>query len=199
MKDVISPRVYSHSLYFKTTFSSCAGMPTCHNSPSYHQSGPSLVDAAPVVTLGAAGAVMFGKTTPTEFASSTEEPPTADRHDSPRTPGGSSSGSGAAVDDYQVPVALRTQTGGSTIMPGSLNEIQYASHPFLLKGSNIAFCRTWIWEEITEGYGSVLTPSAADEAPVGGHSSCLSVGCLQRKVVGIPKYFRSLEPLELES
>lgn len=62
----------------------------------------------------------------TEFAATTIGAPTINPH-SPdgkiRTPGGSSSGSGASVADCQVPLALTTQTGGSTIRPASFNGI----------------------------------------------------------------------------
>lgn len=69
-----------------------------------------------------------GKTTTTEFAAVTKGSKTRNPHDPSRTPGGSSSGSGAAVGDMQVPLALGTQTGGSTIRPGSFNGI-YAFKP----------------------------------------------------------------------
>lgn len=71
---------------------------------------------------------MTGKTTTTEFASTTAGPKTRNPHDSSRTPGGSSSGSAAAVGDFQAPIGLGTQTGGSTIRPGSFNGI-YAFKP----------------------------------------------------------------------
>lgn len=77
-------------------------MPTVHNSPIYKDEPATLVDAAPIITLRAAGAIIFGKTTTTEFASTTVGGPSANPHDPSRTPGGSSSGSGAAVGDYQV-------------------------------------------------------------------------------------------------
>ncbi|KAL3458410.1 amidase signature domain-containing protein [Aspergillus heterothallicus] len=102
-------------------------MPTEHNSPLYKKSIVP-VDAAPVAILRAAGALIFGKTTTTEFAATTAGPVTCNPHDPTRTPGGSSSGSGAAVGDYQIPIALGTQTGGSTIRPGSFNGI-YAIKP----------------------------------------------------------------------
>lgn len=98
-------------------------MPTGYNSAIYKDQAATLVDAAPVITLRAAGALIFGKTTTTEFAATTEGGPACNPHDPRRTPGGSSSGSGAAVGDYQVPIALGTQTGGSTIRPGSFNGI----------------------------------------------------------------------------
>jgi Asp-tRNA(Asn)/Glu-tRNA(Gln) amidotransferase A subunit family amidase len=77
-------------------------MPTGHNSSIFRDDPPALVDAAPVITLRAAGALDFGKTTITEFASTTDGGPSMNPHDSNRTPGGSSSGSGAAVGDCQV-------------------------------------------------------------------------------------------------
>ena len=95
-------------------------MPTGYNSTIY-KDALSLVDAGPVITLRAAGALIFGKTTTTEFAASHEGPATRNPYDPSRTPGGSSSGSAAAVADYQVPIALGSQTGGSTIRPGSYN------------------------------------------------------------------------------
>lgn len=65
-----------------------------------------------------------GKTTTAEFAASYTGPAsTRNPHNPARTPGGSSSGSGAAVGDFQAPVALGTQTGGSTIRPGSFNGV----------------------------------------------------------------------------
>ncbi|KAJ0340762.1 hypothetical protein KNSL1_011406 [Colletotrichum chrysophilum] len=74
----------------------------------------------------------LSKTTTTEFAATVAGPKTINPHtaSSPpvRTPGGSSSGSGAAVADFQAPLALGTQTGGSTIRPASFNGI-YALKP----------------------------------------------------------------------
>lgn len=76
------------------------------------------VDAFVVSELRAAGAIILGKTVTTELAffgpGKTRHP-----HDPARTPGGSSSGSAAAVADFQVPLALGTQTAGSIIRPAS--------------------------------------------------------------------------------
>ncbi|HZA66108.1 MAG TPA: amidase [Geminicoccaceae bacterium] len=75
-------------------------------------------DAAIVSRLKAAGAVIMGKTVTTELAyfapSKTRNP-----HDPARTPGGSSSGSAAAVASGMVPLAVGTQTNGSVIRPAS--------------------------------------------------------------------------------
>ncbi|KAI1424463.1 amidase [Xylaria sp. FL1777] len=102
-------------------------MPTQHNSPIYRGDAPKL-DAAPVIILRQAGALLLGKTTTTEFASTQGGPKTRNPHDPKRTPGGSSSGSAAAVGDFQAPIGLGSQTGGSTIRPGSFNGI-YAFKP----------------------------------------------------------------------
>lgn len=105
-------------------------MPTRHNSPIYADStaGGAGHDAASVMVLRQAGCLLLGKTTTTEFASTVDGPKTCNPHDPSRTPGGSSSGSGAAVGDMQAAIGLGTQTGGSTIRPGSFNGI-YALKP----------------------------------------------------------------------
>jgi Asp-tRNA(Asn)/Glu-tRNA(Gln) amidotransferase A subunit family amidase len=94
-----------------------ADMPTEYGSPLYAGHRPAA-DAACVALLRAAGATIIGKTVTTEFATSH---PGKTRHPrSPgRTPGGSSSGSAAAVSDGMVPVALGTQTMGSVIRPAA--------------------------------------------------------------------------------
>ncbi|KAH0429232.1 hypothetical protein CcaCcLH18_08584 [Colletotrichum camelliae] len=106
-------------------------MPTQHGSVLYKDDEPK-VDAASIIVLRNAGALLLGKTTTTEFAATVAGPKTINPHtaSSPptRTPGGSSSGSGAAVADFQAPLALGTQTGGSTIRPASFNGI-YALKP----------------------------------------------------------------------
>lgn len=103
-------------------------MPTQHNSPIHKGTTAGGVDAGSVTMLRSAGALILGKTATTEFAATTEGPSTRNPHDARRTPGGSSSGSGAAVADLQAAVALGTQTGGSIIRPGSFNGV-YAFKP----------------------------------------------------------------------
>ncbi|CAK7217409.1 hypothetical protein SEUCBS140593_003197, partial [Sporothrix eucalyptigena] len=102
-------------------------MPTQFNSPIYAGHAPQL-DASSIAVLRDAGALLLGKATTAEFAATNVGPKTKNPHDPLRTPGGSSSGSAAAVGDFQAPVALATQTGGSTIRPGSFNGI-YALKP----------------------------------------------------------------------
>ena len=93
-------------------------MPTQYNSPLY-EGFSGGVDAACVTLLREAGALILGKTETAEFASSGRLAPTVNPHDLTRTPGGSSSGSAAAIADFHVPLALGTQTGGSVIRPAS--------------------------------------------------------------------------------
>ena len=93
-------------------------MPTQYNSPLYEGFQPAL-DAACVALLRSAGAVILGKTHTVEFAATGRPPPTRNPRNVSRTPGGSSSGSAAAVADEHVPLTLGTQTGGSIIRPAS--------------------------------------------------------------------------------
>lgn len=94
-----------------------AGLPTEYGSPIYKGRRGSE-DAAIVTRLRERGAVLVGKTHTTAFAFRTPAP-TRNPHDLAHTPGGSSSGSAAAVAAGMVPLAIGTQTGGSTIRPAS--------------------------------------------------------------------------------
>ncbi len=94
-----------------------ADMPTQCNSPIYRGYQP-RTDAASVALVRRAGGIILGKTVTTEFASRMPGP-TRNPHNLEHTPGGSSSGSGAAVADFMVPLAFGTQTGGSTIRPAA--------------------------------------------------------------------------------
>ncbi|MGH7399033.1 MAG: amidase [Candidatus Rokuibacteriota bacterium] len=94
-----------------------ADMPTENGSVLHAGRTPSR-DAAVVERLRAAGAVIMGKTVTTEFATRTPGK-TRNPHNPAHTPGGSSSGSAAAVAAGMVPLAVGSQTGGSTIRPGS--------------------------------------------------------------------------------
>jgi Asp-tRNA(Asn)/Glu-tRNA(Gln) amidotransferase A subunit family amidase len=92
-------------------------MPTALGSPLWAGRTPRR-DAAAVARLRAAGAIIMGKTVTTEYAYRTPGK-TRNPHDPERTPGGSSSGSAAAVAAFMVPGAIGSQTGGSTIRPAA--------------------------------------------------------------------------------
>ncbi|MFB7534038.1 amidase [Streptomyces sp. NPDC056178] len=130
-----------------------ADQPTGYGSPRHRGHRPDR-DAWCVARLRASGAVLVGKTVTTEFAYFTPGR-TANPHAPHHTPGGSSSGSAAAVADRMVPLALGTQTAGSTIRPA-------------------AYCGT---------AGHVATPGAFPLTGIAGLSHTLdSLGLLTRTV-----------------
>lgn len=94
-----------------------ADMPTAYGSPIYAGHQPRR-DAEVIARLRAAGALIVGKTATTEFAYA-HPAATVNPHDAAHTPGGSSSGSAAAVADGMVALALGSQTGGSTVRPSA--------------------------------------------------------------------------------
>jgi len=94
-----------------------ADFPTRYGSSIYADHRPPA-DAACVSLIQGQGAVIPGKTVTTEFAYF-QPGPTTNPVNSRHTPGGSSSGSAAAVADFMVPLALGTQTAGSVIRPAA--------------------------------------------------------------------------------
>ena len=94
-----------------------ADFPTEYGTPIY--AGRQMVEDATVVArLRQAGAIIMGKTVTAEFAVLSPGK-TTNPHDASRTPGGSSSGSAAAVAAGMVPLSVGTQTNGSVIRPAS--------------------------------------------------------------------------------
>ena len=94
-----------------------AGVPTEYGSSVYRGYVPTR-DAEVVRRLKEAGALLVGKTATTEFAYA-HPAATVNPHNALHTPGGSSSGSAAAIADGMVDLALGSQTGGSTIRPSA--------------------------------------------------------------------------------
>ncbi len=94
-----------------------AGMPTTAGAAAFAHTHPTR-DATLVARLRSAGAVILGKTVATEFAFK-DPAPTLNPWSADRTPGGSSSGSAAAVAARQVPGAIGTQTVGSILRPAA--------------------------------------------------------------------------------
>ena len=98
-----------------------AGLRTEAGSRSWSGFVPSY-DATVVARLKKAGAIILGKTHTTEFAHR-DTAPTRNPWNTNHTPGGSSSGSGAAVAARMCPAAFGSQTGGSTLRPAAFNGI----------------------------------------------------------------------------
>lgn len=105
-----------------------ADMPTQNGSPLFTGHQP-VRDASCVAQIRGNGGVVIGKTVTTELANNHPNK-TRNPHNPAHTPGGSSSGSAAAVGAKTIPLALGTQTGGSVIRPGSFCGI-YAMKPTL--------------------------------------------------------------------
>jgi len=94
------------------------GLPTRHGSPVFAGAPPAASDAALTHLLREKGAVLVGKTHTAAFAYF-DSAPTRNPHQHGHTPGGSSSGSAAAVAAGMVPFATGTQTQGSIVRPAS--------------------------------------------------------------------------------
>ncbi|MBB3998121.1 amidase [Aureimonas pseudogalii] len=136
-------------------------LPTTYGSPIYRDHQP-RADAAIVAQVRGAGGWVAGKTATTEFAAMN---PAATRnpHDRLRSPGGSSSGSAAAVAAGFIPVALGTQTAGSIIRPAAYCGIAGLKPSFRLLPT--VGVKTFAWSLDTVG---LFAPSARDVARFAG-------------------------------
>jgi len=119
-----------------------ADMPT-EDGSVLHSGRTPAHDATPVAMLRAAGAVILGKTVTTEFATYTPGK-TRNPHNPAHTPGGSSSGSAAAVAAGMVPLALGSQTNGSVIRPASYCGVYgfKPTHGMISRGGVLTLSRT---------------------------------------------------------
>src|SRR5579872_4864914 len=117
-----------------------ADLPTEMGSVIYKGHRP-RGDAPVVMMLKRAGATIVGKTTTTAFAAN-DPTPTVNPRNHAHTPGGSSSGSAAAVAAGMIPLALGTQTGGSVIRPASFCGTAAPSYRLLPTVSVKCYSRT---------------------------------------------------------
>lgn len=117
-----------------------AGLKTTAGSPILADYVPTE-DADVVANMRAAGAVILGKTVTTEWAAS-DAPPTRNPWNLSHTPGGSSSGSAAAVAARMCPAATGTQAAGSVVRPAAYNGIVglKPTHGFLSRRGLISHC-----------------------------------------------------------
>ncbi|KAK5701677.1 hypothetical protein LTR97_004495 [Elasticomyces elasticus] len=130
VKDIMETKGFRPERYLRHSYCLLAAdMPTQYGSPLYSGNWPDI-DSSPVSILRSAGALIFGKTTTPEFTVLNKGPNTTNPHDRRRTPGGSSTGSAAAVADFQVPLSLGSQNGGSIIRPASYTGL-FAMKPTL--------------------------------------------------------------------
>lgn len=118
-----------------------ADMPTEDGTP-LHAGRQPVADSTVVQFLREAGAIIMGKTVTTEMACY-HPGKTTNPHDPARTPGGSSSGSAAAVASFMVPLAVGTQTNGSVIRPASFCGVHgfKPSHAFISRHGILSLSR----------------------------------------------------------
>lgn len=123
-----------------------AELPTEMGSPIYKGWQP-RADAPVVMLLKRAGATVVGKTTTTAFASM-DPTATLNPRNTAHTPGGSSSGSAAAVAAGMIPLALGTQTGGSVIRPASFCGVAAIKPSFRLLPTVGVKCYSWTLDTV---------------------------------------------------
>jgi Asp-tRNA(Asn)/Glu-tRNA(Gln) amidotransferase A subunit family amidase len=150
-------------------------------------------DAAVVMLLKQAGATIIGKTTTTAFAAN-DPTATVNPRNHAHTPGGSSSGSAAAVAAGMIPLALGTQTGGSVIRPASFCGVAAIKPSFQLLPTVGVKCFSWTLdtvgllaagvEDLARGLAAMtnrpeLMPGAAVSAP--------RIGVVTQEFAGAPE------------
>jgi len=123
-----------------------SNLPTEMGSPIYRGWRP-RADAAVVQMLKQAGATIVGKTTTTAFAS-LDPTATLNPRNGGHTPGGSSSGSAAAVAAGMIPLALGTQTGGSVIRPAAFCGVAAIKPSFPLLPTVGVKCYSWTLDTV---------------------------------------------------
>jgi Asp-tRNA(Asn)/Glu-tRNA(Gln) amidotransferase A subunit family amidase len=166
--------------------------PTEMGSPIYRGWRP-RADAPVVAMLKQAGATIVGKTTTTAFASR-DPTATLNPRNPDHTPGGSSSGSAAAVAAGMIPLALGTQTGGSVIRPASFCGVAAIKPSFRLLPTVGVKCYSWTLdtvglfaagvEDLAHGLSAMtnrpeLLPGAAMQAP--------RIGVVTQDFAGLPE------------
>jgi len=121
-------------------------MPTEMGSVIYRGHQP-RADAPVVMLLKQAGATIAGKTTTTAFAAN-DPTPTLNPRNHGHTPGGSSSGSAAAVGAGMIPLAVGTQTGGSVIRPASFCGVAAIKPSYRLLPTVGVKCFSWALDTV---------------------------------------------------
>ena len=169
-----------------------ADLPTEMGAKIYRGWRP-RADAAVVMMLKQAGASVAGKTTTTAFASR-DPTATLNPHNHGHTPGGSSSGSAAAVAAGMIPLALGTQTGGSVIRPASYCGVAAIKPSFRILPTIGVKCYSWTLdtvglfaagvEDLALGLSAItnrpeLLPGAAIERP--------RIGIVMQEFAGAPE------------
>ncbi|MGB9364679.1 MAG: amidase [Xanthobacteraceae bacterium] len=142
-----------------------ADMPTEYGSAAYKGHRPAA-DASSVTMLRRAGATILGKTVTTEFAHQ-QTGKTRNPHNLEHTPGGSSSGSAAAVAAGMVPIATGSQTAGSVIRPGAFCGVAAFKPSYKLIPTIGVKCYAWSLDTVGLYAASVADVAYATAAMTG--------------------------------
>jgi Asp-tRNA(Asn)/Glu-tRNA(Gln) amidotransferase A subunit family amidase len=161
--------------------------PTSYGSPIYSGHQPST-EAAMVAVVRAAGGLVAGKSVTTEFAF-LHPSPTLNPAAAGRTPGGSSSGSAAAVAAGLVPLAIGSQTGGSTIRPASYCGIAGFKPSFGVLPTAGMKCFSWSLD--TVGLFARTVPAVAQfaQAVSGGRVEAVPTPAARNLRIGVPRAY----------
>ncbi|MEO8318493.1 MAG: amidase [Bradyrhizobium sp.] len=159
-----------------------SNFPTEMGSPIY-RGYRSRGDAAVVMMLKQAGASIAGKTTTTAFAS-TDPTATLNPHNHGHTPGGSSSGSAAAVAAGMIPLALGTQTGGSVIRPASFCGVAAIKPSYRLLPTVGVKCYSWTLDTVGL-FAAGVSDVAHGLAAMTGRSELLPPATIPTPRIGI--------------
>jgi Asp-tRNA(Asn)/Glu-tRNA(Gln) amidotransferase A subunit family amidase len=169
-----------------------ADFPTEMGSPIYRGWRP-RADASVVMMLKQAGATIVGKTTTTAFAAN-DPTATLNPHNPGHTPGGSSSGSAAAVGAGMIPLALGTQTGGSVIRPASFCGVAAIKPTYRLLPTVGVKCFSWTLDTVglfAAGVGDLAHGLAAmtgrPELLPGAAMSAPRIGVVMQDFAGEPE------------
>ena len=157
-------------------------LPTEMGSAIYRGHRP-RADAPVVMMLKQAGATIIGKTTTTAFAAN-DPTATVNPHNHGHTPGGSSSGSAAAVAAGMIPLALGTQTGGSVIRPGSFCGIAAIKPSYRLLPSVGVKCFSWTLDTVGL-YGAAVEDLARGLAAMTGRLELLPGAAVGAPRIGV--------------
>lgn len=163
-----------------------AGLPTRAGSPIYRDFVPAF-DATAVRRLRRAGAIVLGKTATTQFAFA-DPAPTRNPWNLEHTPGGSSSGSAAAVAAGMVPAALGSQTGGSVLRPAAYCGIVGLKPTYGRIGRAGVFPVAWSMDHV-----GVLTRTVVDAALLLSALAGPEAGDPTAAAVPVPDYLAALE------
>src|SRR5436309_8108254 len=170
-----------------------ADLPTEMGSPIYKNFRP-RADAAVVMMLKQTGATIVGKTTTTPFAAN-DPTTTLNPRNHAHTPGGSSSGSAAAVAAGMIPLALGTQTGGSVIRPASFCGVAAIKPSYRLLPTVGVKCFSWTLDTVglfaagvkDLAYGLSAMTSRPELLPSATTIAAPRIGLVTQEFAGAPE------------